>query len=99
MEGPKPLFNCKQIRANCVLYKDAASPATLPRGVCGIHAVMMQAEKDMRQSLAGHSLADIANGVTNKISDQQRQATDDWFSERAKSRTAKRPLQHKKERK
>jgi len=87
VEGDKPLFDCKEIRANCALYQETPAPASITRGVCGIHAVMLQAEDAMRQTLGQHSLADIAGGVAGKVSAGQRKATSDWFLDRAQSRT------------
>lgn len=65
IEGDKPLFDCQEIRARCAVFGDRA-PAWATRGVCGIHAVMLQAERAMRDTLAGHSLADAARGVARK---------------------------------
>lgn len=89
VEGRKPLFDCKDIRAKCVLLADRESPQAKPHDVCSIHAVMIQAEQAMRQSLASTSLADIAARVVRKIPDQQNLAIADWFAERAKARPSR----------
>ncbi len=59
IEGDKPLFECQQIRGRCALFGGEA-PAWATRGVCAIHAVMLEAEKRMREALASHTLADLA---------------------------------------
>jgi len=87
IEGNKPLFDCREIRAQCALFGDRP-PATATRGVCGIHAVMLDAEQQMRLALARHTLADIAAGVAGKLPAAQRQRTRDWFDERTKTRRA-----------
>lgn len=97
VEGEKPLFDCKEIRARCALYQDKPAPAALTGGVCGIHAVMLEAEREMRLALARHTLADIAGGLAGKISAAQVQATELWFAERAEGRSPGRRPAKKKE--
>ncbi len=98
VEGRKPLFDCKEIRANCVLFQKTTPPAAATRGLCGIHAVMLQAEQEMRRALAEHSLADIAAGVAGKVPARFRQATSDWFTARAGARSpGRRPTAKKEE--
>jgi len=85
IEGGKPLFDCREVRRNCVLYRDAP-PSWATRGVCGIHAVMREAEQEMRQALARHTLADIAAGVSVKVAPQHLEAAETWFQARAAAR-------------
>ncbi len=61
IEGKKPLFECQEVRGRCAVFGDKP-PAWVNRGVCGVHGVMLQAERAMRDSLAGSSLADAAEG-------------------------------------
>jgi len=86
IEERKPLFKCREVRRNCVLYRDRSPPAVLSRGVCGIHAVMLEAEEEMRQALGRHSLADIAAGVAAKVPARHRQEARDWFAGRTAAR-------------
>lgn len=65
IEGRKPLFECLDIRGRCVVFGDNP-PAWATDGVCSIHAVMLRAEKAMRESLASQSLANIARAVGRK---------------------------------
>ena len=51
IEGKEPLFKCREVRRNCVLYRDNV-PAWVGGGVCAIHAVMIAAETKMREELA-----------------------------------------------
>ena len=99
VEGRNPLFDCKEIRANCILYQEMPRPASLSRSVCGIHAVMLQAEQEMRRSLACCSLADIAAGVADKVPARQREATGNWFATRAAHRLSGRRSSKNKEKK
>ena len=42
VEGRKPLFECREVRVNCVLF-EGKTPSWSGRGICGIHAVMLKA--------------------------------------------------------
>lgn len=85
VEGRKPLFECREIRRDCILYK-GAEPSWETIGVCSIHAGMLAAERAMRAELADQTLADIAAGVSKKIPAGKQRATGDWFAERARKR-------------
>ena len=87
IEGDKPLFRCREIRRNCVLYDDDP-PDWTTRGVCQIHAVMLDAEKCMRASLAETSLADIARQTTNKVPGAFLERSRTWFEQRQEFRGA-----------
>ncbi len=65
VEGVKPLFDCQEVRARCALFGERP-PGWATAGVCGIHAVMLRAEQSLRDTLAGHSLADVARVVAGK---------------------------------
>lgn len=85
VEGRKPLFECREIRRDCILYK-GAQPSWETVGVCSIHAGMLAAERAMRAELAAQTLADIAAGVARKIPARGQRATVEWFAGRAKKR-------------
>jgi Rrf2 family protein len=87
IEGAKPLFRCKEIRSRCILYRDMNPPAALSRGICGINAVMLEAESEMRRTLAEYTLADLAEGVMQKLPEAQQAAAADWFAKRARTRS------------
>ena len=65
VEGQKALFDCQQVRGRCALFDDAP-PRWANSGVCGIHAVMLNAQKVMRAELAKSSLASLAAGMMGK---------------------------------
>lgn len=62
IDGRRPLFECREIRRSCALF-EAAPPAWATRKVCGIHAVMLRAQKTMRDEMAKTSLLQIVEGV------------------------------------
>ena len=85
LEGDKPLFQCREIRKDCVLF-DGDPPRWATRGLCPIHAVMREAEVRMRDSLKTVTLADLAGQVSKtapKAFLEQRLA---WFAERQSTR-------------
>lgn len=87
IEGRKPLFDCKEIRRDCALF-DGKPPPWSGHGVCGIHAVMLRAEKAMRAELARTSLLDLTRGV--RWPQGFTEEVDQWFDRRAAGRESAR---------
>jgi len=87
IEGVKPLFKCREIRQDCVLY-GAEPPTWATRGVCAIHGVMIEAERAMRLSLAAVSLEDIAGQFRPKVPKKFVAAAATWFQARQAERGA-----------
>ena len=85
IEGEKPLFECREIRRDCILYRDAP-PGPAMHGPCAIHAAMRAAERAMRAELARHTLADIQAGLQTRLPAAIRRAAGDWFAARARHR-------------
>jgi Rrf2 family protein len=85
IEEDKPLFECRDIRGRCILYGDSP-PSGETGGVCSIHAVMIEAERRMRDSLAERSLADIADEVGSKLPGKILKDRAAWFHQRHASR-------------
>lgn len=65
IEGEKPLFDCQEIRTRCPLF-GKEPPAWAIKGKCAVHAVMLRAEKSMREALESQSLADVAQTFGRK---------------------------------
>lgn len=85
IEGKKPLFRCRDIRRNCVLFNNDP-PKSATRGVCAIHGVMIEAERRMRGALAEVSLQALAEQSTAKLPNALLSATDNWFKTRQAER-------------
>lgn len=85
IEGAKPLFKCREVRANCILY-GGAPPAHATRGTCAIHATMLGAEARMRATLAETTLADLAGHVAEVVPAATKRARTEWFQERRATR-------------
>jgi Rrf2 family protein len=89
VEGRKPLFKCKKIRANCILF-DGSPPASATRGLCSIHGLRRNAESAMREELNKTTLAELAGQVAQKLPANAASASGDWFVERQSTRLASR---------
>jgi Rrf2 family protein len=82
IDGEKPLFECRDIRGQCAVFC-GKRPAWARRGVCSIHAIMLEAEARMRKVLASRTLADIAERVTSKAPAAFLQKLEKWLEARA----------------
>ncbi|HEY3596436.1 MAG TPA: Rrf2 family transcriptional regulator [Paraburkholderia sp.] len=89
IDGDKPLFECKEIRERCAVFGEAA-PTWATSGVCSIHAVMQQAEKRMRESLAAQSLSDLAVRVSAKVPRTHGPKVVKWLETRVANRRRER---------
>ena len=78
IEGRKSLFECTEGRLRCVLY-DRKPPK--PTGICAIHAVMLAAERGMRERLAATTLADICRPLQAKTPPKTMAVMQRWFED------------------
>lgn len=85
IEGNKPLYDCQEIRGRCAVFA-GHPPRWATAGVCAIHAVMLHAEKAMRDALASQSLADIALVLEHKAPPEFSDEIRDWLGNRIQSR-------------
>jgi Rrf2 family protein len=86
IEGRKALFDCQEVRARCVLF-EGQPPSWATRGVCGIHAVMLRAERTLREGLAKTSLADLSAGLNeNRLPPDFPERVLTWFATRQTDR-------------
>ena len=88
IEGDKPLFDCQEVRVRCPLF-GVEPPSWATKGVCAIHAVMLRAEKSMRDALASQSLADVAEAVNRKAPAEFSDDVRCWIDQRMESRVGK----------
>jgi Rrf2 family protein len=82
IDGDKPLFECRDIRGRCAVFSGKPA-AWATRGVCSIHAVMLEADAGMRKVLASRTLAEIAANVASKAPAGFSEKLEEWFEERA----------------
>ncbi|KIV60684.1 putative transcriptional regulator of NADH dehydrogenase, Rrf2 family [Rhizobium sp. UR51a] len=86
IEGRKPLFDCQEIRGRCAAF-GGKPPRWATKGVCAVHAVMLHAEKAMRESLASQSLADIAGEFGRKAPAEFYGDVEKWIETRTISKS------------
>lgn len=94
LEGDKPLFHCREIRRQCALF-DGTPPAWATSGMCSIHAVMAEAEAQMKQVLAGHTLADLSARVARKAPKSFSAEVSAWFGNRRAPKSRPPVIQNK----
>ena len=85
IDGDKPLFECREIRDRCAVF-NAEAPAWATDGVCAIHAIMLAAEKRMRDELASHSLGELAAQLAAKAPADFATQIASWLAERSATR-------------
>ncbi|CAN7611193.1 Rrf2 family transcriptional regulator [Caballeronia sp. LjRoot29] len=85
VDGPKPLFDCREIRARCAIFGDTA-PKWATSGTCSIHAVMLDAEKRMNEVLEAQTLASLAERTVAKAPRTYHTEIVKWIDNRATSR-------------
>lgn len=90
IDGRKALFDCKGIRSRCAIFGEHP-PAWAVDGVCSIHAVMLEAEQQTRNSLAANSLATVARRVTMKAPNDYSDQVKEWMSSRSPRRGRRGP--------
>jgi Rrf2 family protein len=83
IDGRRSLIACREVRRNCALFEDEA-PRWATRRVCGIHAIMLRAEKAMRAELARTSLLDVVDNIP--APPEFAPEIDVWLSARARDR-------------
>ncbi len=88
IDGRKPLFHCRNIRTQCVLFTDSV-PAAARQGTCDIHAIMLEAEAAMSGVLEKYTLADLSRSVGEKLPVRILEQGQQWFEDRARKRTQK----------
>lgn len=91
IEGPKPLFDCQEVRWRCAVFEGEA-PAWATGGVCAIHAVMQRAEQSMRDTLAQETLASLAHTLACKAPAAFGVDVQQWLSGRGAARGAVRAV-------
>src|SRR5262245_59525197 len=82
IDGKKPLFECREIRRRCAIF-GSKPPAWATRGVCAIHALMLEADARMRETLASCLLSEIAVRFTAKAPRDFSQEIAMWFGKRS----------------
>lgn len=77
VEGPEPIFQCKNIKANGYVYRDHQYSPCAP---CTIQSVMLDAEEQMRNYLRGKTLAWLNEELDRVLPRRLREDTRSFFN-------------------
>ena len=80
IEGPKPMFQCKEIRKGCFLYRENGYPECLAKIPCKINVVMLEAEKQMRNFLKERNLLWLTRDLEGLLPEEFFKETKDFFN-------------------
>ncbi|MFE5319454.1 Rrf2 family transcriptional regulator [Paenibacillus sp. NPDC056579] len=81
VEGPQPIFHCKNIKDNSLLYRDKEETDCSSRSSsCTINLVMLQAEETMRDYLRGKTLSWLNDELDRVLPNQSRTETRSYFA-------------------
>lgn len=80
VEGIKPIFQCKNILSNNLMYKDQeCSSCTTSNPTCTINLVMLEAEQQMRDFLNSKTLEWLNEELGQVLSNRIREGSRDYF--------------------
>lgn len=80
IDGKKAVFECKEIRQKMDIFLDE-KPKWACEGMCGIHAVMTNAQLLMEQELATHTILSLSQQLHVKSHDTYAIEIKEWFGE------------------
>ncbi|MED3729367.1 Rrf2 family transcriptional regulator [Priestia filamentosa] len=83
VEGPKPIFQCKNIVQNGLLYRDKeCSSCESSNSTCTINLVMLEAEEHMREFLRNKTLKWLDKKLNVVLPEKQRTDTREYFTKK-----------------
>ncbi|KQL37671.1 transcriptional regulator [Bacillus sp. FJAT-25509] len=77
IEGPKPIFQCKNIKDNGYLYREKGCT---PSATCTINLVMLSAEEKMHDYLRNKTLSWLNKELESVLPNEIREDTRNFFS-------------------
>lgn len=80
IEGTKPLFQCTEIRQQCILMEENKVPDMVRCTPCTINTVMLEAEEKMREYLQTKTIAWLNETLKLKLKERHT-AGIQWFQE------------------
>lgn len=85
IDGQKNIFDCRDVRERCALF-DGSPPDWAVAGTCGVHAVMLTAQKRMEEALAQQTILDLARRTGRKAPAEFGAQVGVWMNERRDSK-------------
>lgn len=83
IEGAKPIFQCRNIKDQCVLYQEDGPFAGCSLSRCAINMTMLEAEEKMREHLRGRTLAWLYEELARDLPEPIRLAAKAYFAKGA----------------
>ncbi|WNC17405.1 Rrf2 family transcriptional regulator [Brevibacillus brevis] len=80
IEGAKPLFQCTEVRQNCILLEGKQMPDSIRCAPCTINTVMLEAEEKMREHLKDKTIAWLNETLKSKLKERHSEGIQ-WFRE------------------
>ncbi|HWV09628.1 MULTISPECIES: RrF2 family transcriptional regulator [unclassified Pseudomonas] len=87
IDGHKAIFECREVRGRCAVF-DGCPPDWATSGTCGIHAVMLTAQKRMEEALAQQTILDLVRRTARKAPMEYGEQVIRWMDERRDCKTA-----------
>ncbi|GAA5345922.1 BadM/Rrf2 family transcriptional regulator [Planifilum fimeticola] len=79
IEGPKPIFQCRNILDKCILYRENGMPPSLKSAPCHINRIMLEAEQQMRDYLKEKNLMWLKQTLEQELPENIKTASREWF--------------------
>ena len=86
IDGDKSIFDCRNVRERCAVF-DGSPPEWAMAGTCGVHAVMLTAQKRMEEALAQQTVLDIARRFGRKAPPEFGEQVMRWWDEQRDGKT------------
>lgn len=80
IDGEKSIFECKEIRQRMDIFTGEAPPWAC-EGMCGIHAVMRNAQAEMEKELSKHTVLSLAQKMHSKTHSTFTIEIKEWFDQ------------------
>lgn len=80
IDGEKSIFECKEIRQRMDIFNNDI-PKWACEGICGIHAVMRNAQSQMEQELSMHTILNLSHQMHTKLPSSFAIEVKEWFGE------------------
>lgn len=81
IDGDKQIFDCREIRQRTAVF-DQQPPEWACKGICGVRSVMNMAQQRMEESLAQHSILELANKMYRKAPESFVVEVQEWIAAR-----------------
>ncbi|MGE8078093.1 Rrf2 family transcriptional regulator [Peribacillus loiseleuriae] len=79
VEGEKPIFQCKDIKANFAYRDKVCESCTFSKSICTINIVMLEAEEQMRDYLRSKTIAWLDEELKRTLPSEHRAEAIEFF--------------------